>query len=149
MKFNRGLVLCVFLMSTYTINVCATEAKAKNNIMGFMEDFLSKSNNGDLAAQALSTEKSESYSFKETTRNNKRKNKKLKKSKEESETEEEMEEENGLMANATMSMEAPGLNPNTTERVKDPNPVLEEWFMISSKAFLNTNRFPTIGKEIK
>ena len=46
-------------------------------------------------------------------------------------------------------MEAPGLNPNTTELVKNPNPVLEEWFMISSKAFLDTNRFPTIGKRNK
>ena len=149
MKFNRGLVLCVFLMITTTINishVCATEAK-RNNMMDFMNNFLSSTSNADLAAQAVNNDKS--YSFKEVSKLKRKNNKKkpiVKKTKEETETEEESEEENsyGLQANSTMSMEAPGLNPNTTELVKNPNPVLEEWFMISSKAFLDTNRFPTI-----
>ena len=136
-------------MITYSINiseVCSAEAKRRGNMMEFMNNFINKKDD----SKTEETEKS--YSFKETSRlrksprNEKTKKNLNKKSKEESENEEESEEENQmkLMANATMSTDAPGLNPNTTARENTPAPILEEWFMISSKAFLDTNRFPPI-----
>jgi len=129
-------------MITFTINITqiyATE-KRKKTMMEYMSNFLN-SDSGKLA-RVNAEEGENSLRFREVAKLNKKHKKKATQHREEEET----EVENFNMSNSTMlsESEAPGLNPNTTSRENTPKPILEEWFMISSKAFLRRDKFPPI-----
>jgi len=146
MKFNRGLILCTFIMLTHILNisnVCATNAKRQQSMMEYLHNFMS-TDNSELAKGHHKKASQKSYNFREVNKlNNKAQHKTREAEEEEEEEEEEIKEaKNELMANSTL--EAPGLNPNTTARETKPNPVLESWFMVSSKGFLDPSRFPPI-----
>ena len=157
MKYNRGLILCVFIMLTYALNisqVCSVEAKRRESMIEYLNGFFSNSDNGKLAKSAShKTEKS--LRFREVAKlKEQEKEREMEKAKaknreaEEEEEEEEEEASNQMAGNSTTTAvtepKIPGVNPNTTERVKTVSPVLDGWFMISSKAFLDRYKFPPI-----
>ena len=161
MKFNRGSILSVFIMLTYILNisnVCAAsasatakvssslKAKRQQSMMEYLHKNFISSDNAELA-KAKKSQKN--MNFKEVSRLRKRNKVAEKKREEEEEKEEEDSEAEQLAGNNTQTMAfnatvTPGLNPNTTANSHTTTPVLETWFMISSKGFLDQNRFPPI-----
>merc|ERR1712032_1271130 len=103
-------------------------------------------NSDSLNGNKVHAKKQKNYNFKEVSKLTKRAKVAEKKREEEEESEEESEEDvlagNNTVYKALNATETPGLNPNTTARAHTTTPILESWFMISSKGFLDQNRFP-------
>jgi len=169
MKFNRGIILLTFLILTTILNiskVMTTQVKRQESMMEYIHNFL-KSDYSKSAKNQIKIEQPNNFSFKETESFREReraKEKELSKLKKKSKYRTyESEEENANESNTKFEkvknkflvdseLEAPGLNANTTEREKNPKPILEEWFMISSKVFNEQSRFPRVdvfGKKIQ
>merc|ERR1712032_1707258 len=110
-------------------------------MMEVLNNFL----NNDSTKIQKTEEKAESFSFREVAKSkSKAKNMALRKkvqAREEEEDEEEVEDTAAeyMGAKNATKISNPGLNPNTTARVKNPNPILEDWFMVGSKGFLDPN----------
>ena len=164
MKFNRGSILSVFIMLTYILNitnVIATSssatakvsssltAKRQQSMMEYLHKNFINTNNAELA-KAPAKKSQKNYNFKEVSRLRKRNKEAEKKREEEEEKEEELAEAESEIAGNTTQTAAfnstitPGLNPNTTANSHTPHPILESYFMISSKGFMDQSRFPPI-----
>jgi carbonic anhydrase len=157
MKLNRGIILFSFLILTTILNiskVVSTRVKRQESMMEYLHKFL-KNDNSKLATTQIKKEEPNNFSFKERGREISRLKKKAfsKTSESEGENEGNTNESNLKFERLKIKLlknfksEVPGLNPNTTQRENNPNPILGEWFMISSKLFKDKSRFPPIVTE--
>lgn len=159
MKFNKGIILFSFLILTTILNISnvkSTKVKRQESMMEYLHKFLTSDN-------SHKKKQPNNFSFKETEetigeKSRKSEMSKLRKKMKHRTSVSEYEQytnntdTNNTATNNTASNKTivyfragpPGINPNTTLRETNPNPILAEWFMISSKIFLNQQIFPDI-----
>ncbi len=139
MKFFRGVILSSLILLSILINISHslnTKAKRRESLMEYMNNFFSEdtnvhSNNNKKLSHSSSNSKN--FRFKERVRAK------------------EPEADAAAASNSTNATSPSGaeggnsgINPDTVQRPDTPDPLLSEWFMISSNAFRDPRKFPPI-----
>lgn len=159
MKFFRGVILSSLILLSILINIShstnsKSQAKRRESLMEYMNNFFADNNENPSfqSHKRLSNSRSNSKSFRFKERFSAE------------QTPPEPPASNstaaaGAAPNSTLNSNTTaaagaagnsaadanaGINPGTVQRPATPEPLLSEWFMVSSKAFRDPRKFPPI-----
>jgi len=134
MKSIRGVILLsiIQILILYNVQVETTKAERRQSVMEYMHSFFSENNNKVKQNNYDRDEKSSSKSFRFKAKH------KIRKDDPAPEAKADEAAGNSTATNAT------GVNPGTVQRTMTPDPLMGEWFMISSKAYKDQRKFPPI-----